>query len=65
MDIAINHKNWTMDDWNRVILSGETIINRLGPDGRKFAWRKLREELSDRSAEVTLKPIGGLLVMSG
>ena len=48
-----------MDDWNRVILSGETIINKLGPDGRMLVWKRLREVLSDRLAKVTLKPISG------
>ena len=48
-----------------IFSSGETIINRLGPGGRMLVWKRLREGLSDRLAEVTLKPIGGSLVMSG
>ena len=63
--LPLNHKNWTVDDWNMVILSGETIINRLAPDGRMLIWKYAREGLSDRLAEGNLKPVGGSLVMSG
>ena len=65
LDFAINYKNWTVGDWNRVILSGETIINRLGPDRRKLVWKKPRERLSNRLAERILKTISISLVMSG
>ena len=54
-----------MDDWNRDILIDETIINRLGLNGRKLVWKKPRKKLSDRLAEVTLKPVSGSMVMSG
>ena len=33
---AIEHKDWTVDDWRRVIWSDETKINKLGSDGRKW-----------------------------
>ena len=37
MDFAIAHKDWTVEDWKRVIWSDETKINRFGSDGRKWA----------------------------
>ena len=40
MDFAIAHKDWTLEDWEKVIWSDETKINRLGSDGRKWAWKK-------------------------
>src|SRR3979490_187964 len=49
MDFAIRHKDWTLDDWKRVVLSDETKINYLGSDGRKWAWKKAGEGLSDSS----------------
>ena len=35
--LVLSHKNWTLNHWNRDILSGETIINRLGPDKMKLS----------------------------
>ena len=35
LDFAIAHKDWTVEDWKRVVWSDETKINRLGSDGRK------------------------------
>ena len=35
MDFAVSHKEWTLEDWKRVVWSDETKVNRLGSDGRK------------------------------
>ena len=35
LDFAIAHKDWTIEDWKKVIWSDETKINHLGSDGRK------------------------------
>lgn len=56
---AIEHKDWTMEDWKRVIWSDETKINRRGSDGRKWVWKKAGEGLSDRTVEETQK-FGGV-----
>jgi transposase len=65
LDFAYTHKDWTIDDWKRVIWSDETKINRLGSDGRKWAWKKAGEGLSDRLVQGTLKFGGGSLMMWG
>ena len=36
MDFAEAHKDWTVEDWRRVIWSDETKINYLGSDGKKW-----------------------------
>ena len=54
-----------MEDWKRVIWLDETKINRLGSDGRKWAWKKAGEGLSDRLVEGTLKFGGGSLMLWG
>jgi transposase len=36
LDFAIAHKDWTIEDWKRVIWSDETKINCLSSDGRKW-----------------------------
>ena len=35
MDFAEAHKDWTVEDWKRVMWSDETKINYLGSDGKK------------------------------
>ena len=42
-----------MNDWKHVIWSDETKINCIGSDGRKWAWKKAGEGLSDRLVEST------------
>src|SRR3979490_817342 len=32
---ALRHKEWTVEDWKRVIWSDETKINRIGADGKQ------------------------------
>jgi transposase len=54
-----------VEDWKRVVWSDETKINRLGSDGRKWAWKKAGEGLSDRLVEGTLKFGGGSVMMWG
>ena len=54
MDFAIRHKDWTMGDQKRVVQSDETKINHLGSDGKKWAWKRAGEGLSDRLVEGTV-----------
>ena len=64
MDFAESHKDWTVEDWKRVIWSDETKINRLGPDGKKWVWKRLGEGLNDRLVQGTVK-FGGSLIIWG
>jgi hypothetical protein len=65
MDFAVAHKDWTVEDWKRVIYTDETKINRLGSDGRKWVWKRPGEGLSDRLVQGTVKFGGGSLMMWG
>lgn len=65
LDFAYTHKDWTLEDWKRVVWSDETKINRLGSDGRKWVWKKSGEGLNDRQVQGTLKFGGGSLMMWG
>ena len=65
LDFALTHQYWTVEDWKKVVWSDETKINRLESDGRKWAWKKGEEGLTDRLVEGTLKFGGGLLMMWG
>ena len=62
---AESHKEYTLEDWKRVIWSDETKINRLGSDGRKWVWKQVGEGLSDRLVEGTTKFGGGNVMMWG
>jgi len=65
LDFSLAHKDWTVEDWKRVVWSDETKINRLGSDGRKWVWKKPGEGLNDRLVEGTVKFGGGNLMMWG
>jgi transposase len=65
LDFAIAHKDWTLEDWKRVVWSDETKINRFGSDGRKWAWKRAGEGLSARLVAPTLKFGGGSIMMWG
>ena len=65
LDFALRHKDWTLDDWKKVVWSDETKINRLGSDGRKWAWKKKGEGLSERLVDGTLKFGGGSAMVWG
>ena len=49
----------------KVVWSDETKINCLGSDGRKWAWKRAGEGLSDRLVEGTLKFEGGSVILWG
>ena len=65
LDFAYARKDWTMEDWKKVIWSDETKINHLGSDGYKWAWKGAGEGLNDRLVEGTLKFGGSSLMMWG
>jgi len=65
LDFAEAHRDWTVEDWKRVVWSDETKINRLGSDGKKWAWKKSGEGLSDRLVQGTLKFGGGSVMVWG
>ena len=48
LDFALAYKDWTLEDWKHVIWSDEIKINSTGSDGKKWAWKKAGEGLSDR-----------------
>jgi hypothetical protein len=65
LDFANSYKDYTVDDWSQVIWSDETKINRLGSDGRSWAWKKPGEGLSNRLVESTVKFGGGSVMVWG
>ena len=37
---ALKHREWTVEDWKRVMWSNKTKINRIGSDGKQWVWKK-------------------------
>ena len=56
-------KEYTVEDWKRVVWTDETKINHLGSDERKWVWKEVGEPLSDRLVESTVKFGGGNVMM--
>jgi len=65
LDFALKHQYWTIEDWKKIVWSDETKINRFGSDGKKWAWKKKGEGLSDRLIEPTIKFGGGSVMVWG
>lgn len=65
LEFAKKHQHWTIDDWNRVIWSDETKVNRFGSDGRLWCWKSKGEKLSDRTIQPTIKHGGGSIMVWG
>ena len=59
------HEHWTINDWNRIIWSDETEINRFGSDGRLWCWKWKGEVLSDRTIQPTVKHGGSSVMVWG
>ncbi len=62
---ARERKDWTIEDWNRVIFSDESKINRFNSDGRSWCWFRDVNQLEDRNVKITFKHGGGGLMVWG
>ena len=65
LDFALAHKDDTVEDHMRVIWSDETKVNRIGSDGRKWVWKKEKENLNPRLVQPTVKHGGGSVMVWG
>ena len=63
LDFALKHQYWTIEDWKKIVWLDEAKINRFGSDGKKWAWKKKGEGLSDRLIEPTIKFEGGSVMV--
>ncbi|KAG1324523.1 hypothetical protein G6F63_012551 [Rhizopus arrhizus] len=57
------HKDWTIDDWKRVIWSDETKINRFNSDGRTWTWIRSGESLKSHHVKMTVKHGAGSIML--
>ena len=62
---AKRYKDWTVEDWKKVVFSDETKINLFGSDGLHYVWKKKGTPISDREVNKTLKFGGGSIMIWG
>jgi transposase len=62
---ALKYKEWTVEDWKKVIWSDETKINRFGSDGRQWVWKQQGEGLVEKEIQGTVKFGGGNVMVWG
>jgi transposase len=62
---AQKYREWTLEDWKRVIWSDETKINRYGSDGREWVWKQKGVGLIEREVQGTVKYGGGNIMVWG
>lgn len=52
---AKQHREWTANDWKRVIFSDESKFNLIGPDGKQTVRRRAKERYLDECLLPTVK----------
>ncbi|KAG1551362.1 hypothetical protein G6F50_013187 [Rhizopus delemar] len=57
------HKNWTEDDWRRIVLSDKTKINVWGSDGCKYFWKRPSDKLQPHHLDLTVKGGAGSVML--
>jgi hypothetical protein len=48
LDFAFKYKDWTVEDWTRVIWSDIRKINKIGSNGWIDMWKKRGEPLQNK-----------------
>ncbi|EIE77259.1 hypothetical protein RO3G_01963 [Rhizopus delemar RA 99-880] len=59
------HKDWTKDDWRRMVFSDETMVNVWGSDGVKYYWKRPDDKLRFHHLDLTVKGGGGSVMVWG
>ncbi|KAG1168040.1 hypothetical protein G6F71_009292 [Rhizopus microsporus] len=65
LQFARKYKDWTVHDWQRVIHSDETKINRFGSDGKQWTWVQEGAALQDHNINQVHKHGGGSIFLWG
>lgn len=65
LKFAKRYKDWTVEDWKRVIWSDEAKVVRFSSDGRSWCWFKDGEDLNKRCIKQTFLHGGGSLMIWG
>ena len=63
LSFANIYKDWTVEDWKKVIWSDETKINRFCSDGRSWYWSHDNTSLQQNYVKQTIKHSGGSIMI--
>lgn len=61
----MEHINWTVEDWKRVIFSDESKFQLFRSDGREYCYIKPGQTHSKRASKKTVKHGGGNVIVWG
>lgn len=64
-EFAKRHRDWTIADWESVIWSDETKINRFCSDGQSWCWFRDVKQIENRTVTQTVKHGGGSINIWG
>lgn len=56
---AIKYREWTLEDWKRVVFSDESKFNRISSDGMQYFWDDRPDPNTQRKVAGTVKFGGG------
>jgi len=62
---AKRHKDWTVNDWSKIVWSDESKFQIFGSDGRQYCWKRPNEQLQDAHVNPTVKFGGGSIFVWG
>ncbi|KAG1573421.1 hypothetical protein G6F48_013363 [Rhizopus delemar] len=65
LEWAKKHQDWTVEEWRKVVFSGETNANVWGSDVCKYYWKRPNDPLQPHHLELTVKHGAGKLMMWG
>lgn len=65
LDFAKKHKNWTVEQWSKVVWSDESKFQIFGSDGRLYCWKKPKDALRNVHINPTVKHGGGRIMVWG
>ncbi|CAB5387532.1 unnamed protein product [Rhizophagus irregularis] len=62
---AQKYRNWTIEDWHKVVWSDESKFMIFGSDGREWCWRDPNLPLKPQHVKPTVKFGGGSIMIWG
>lgn len=62
---AKKYKDWTVEDWKKVVWSDESKFMIFGSDGRQYCWRRIGQQLGKEQIKPTVKHGGGSIMVWG
>lgn len=65
LKFAKRYKDWTINEWSKIVWSDESKFQIFGSDGREYYWKKIGEPLQNTHIKPTVKFGGGSVFVWG